>query len=74
MAKSILSHHRTITISKTMVIEEYSYVYIDGFDAKRPSEKHKQPKTGWKVVAVERETVKKPQGHLWIYREVLQKK
>lgn len=35
MAKSILAHHKTINISKMLIVEEYSYVYIDGFDAKR---------------------------------------
>lgn len=74
MTKSILAHHKTINISKTLIVEEYSYVYIDGFDAKRPPEKHKTKRHfGWKVIGVERECVKGSKGCLWIYREVLQK-
>lgn len=75
MAKSILSHHRTIPLSPTMVVEEYSYVYIEGFDANRANECHKSKKRiGWESVARDREAVKSKQGSLWIYREVWQKK
>lgn len=75
MAKSILSHHRTIDLSPTMVVEEYTYVYIEGFDANRANECHKSKKRiGWESVARDREAVKGKQGSLWIYREVWQKK
>ena len=75
MAKSILSHHRTIDLSPTMRVEEYSYVYIKGFDAHRANECHKSERhIGWESVAVDREDLRAKQGGLWIIREVWQKK
>lgn len=75
MAKSILSHHRTIPLSPTMVVEEYSYVYIKDFDANRAYKRHKSEKRiGWVQKAEDREPVECEQGGLWIYRGVWQKK
>lgn len=75
MAKSILAHHETIPLSPTMVVERYEYVYIEGFDAKRPRARHKSVKRiGWVRKIEDREPVKAKEGGLWIYREVWQKK
>ena len=74
MAKSILGHHRTISISPTLVVEEYTYVYLKDYDACRAREARIERKRGWDQVAIERECVKKPEGHLWIYRSVWQKR
>ena len=75
MAKSILAKHRTLPISDTLVIEEYTYVYIDGLDAERGRERHlKENKRGWIKVAFERECTHSKQGHMWTYRSVWQKK
>ena len=74
MAKSILGHHRTITISPTLVIEEYTYVYLTDFDAGRARESHTERRRGWEMKAVEREYKKTKEGHLWICRTVWQKK
>lgn len=75
MAKSILARHKTIPLSPTMVVEEYKYDYIEGFDAKRPRARHKSEKrVGWVQKAEDREDIKTEQGGVWIVRYVWQKK
>lgn len=75
MAKSIISHHRSIDLSPTMRVEEYTYVYINGFDANRAYKRHKsERRTGWVKKAIDREDENAEQGGLWFCRIVWQKK
>lgn len=75
MAKSILVRHETTNLSPTMVVEEYKYYYIEGFDAKRPRARHKSEKrVGWVRKIEDREDIKTEQGGVWIVRDVWQKK
>ena len=47
MAKSAGVLHSTIEISDNILIQESTYSYIDGIDAKRPNEKTSVSNRGW---------------------------
>lgn len=72
--KSTIAHHRTISISPSMVIEEYTYVYVDGITSNRTREAYKEsPRKGWVKKAEDQEVIKKNGTGLWIKRYVFQK-
>lgn len=72
--KSTIAHHRTLQISPSMVIEEYTYVYVDGITSNRTREAFKESnRKGWVKKAEDQEVIKKNGTGLWIKRYVFQK-
>lgn len=72
--KSTIAHHRTIPISPSMVIEEYTYVFVDGITSNRPRETYKESqRKGWVKKVEDQEVIKKNGTGLWIKRYVYKK-
>lgn len=70
MAKSAGVLHTTIEISGNILIQESTYSYIDGMDAKRPNEKSGVSKRGWTWIGSTEESKKVVNGTLWVVREI----
>ena len=74
VVKSIIGHHRTVQLSPTMVLEEYTYVYIDGVTSNRTRDNFAETRRkGWVKKAEDQEVIKKNGGGLWIKRYIYQK-